>query len=171
MAVAYSLIASNTVSSTVSSVTFSSIAGTYTDLLLSISARSDFAGVWADIRLQFNGSGGTAYVTRMVYGAGSSASAAVGGAGAETLWAHIPANTATSNTFGNTLLYIPNYTSGNYKTVLSDSVAETNVTSTITVLAGSMWSNTAAITSIRCALNAGDFMPYSTFYLYGILKY
>lgn len=173
MAIAYNLIASNTVGSPVASVTFSSIAGTYTDLVLAVSARSASTGnAWDSLTLEFNGSGGAAYSTRMLYGDGGTAAGAVSTGNSFVIWGHIPSNSATSNTFGNTLINIPNYTSGNYKSLIMDSVAETNAATTIMTLTGSVWANTAAITSIKCAnYNATNFMQYSTFFLYGILKY
>ena len=78
---------------------------------------------------------------------------------------------ATSSTFGNTEIYIPNYTSSNYKSLYSDSVTENNGTQILLGLNHSLWANTAAITSITIATaTGGNYVQNSSFYLYGILK-
>lgn len=55
MANTYTLISSNTLTSSAASVTFSSIPATYTDLVLRISSRTDAAGATATVAAQFNG--------------------------------------------------------------------------------------------------------------------
>jgi hypothetical protein len=160
------LIASNTVgSSGVSSVTFSSIPQTYTNLLVKMSSRntSTSGSAWGNTTVQFNGSS-TGYNMRFLYGSGSGT-----GSGVDTI-----INTATNDssstasTFANTEFYIPNYTSSNYKSVSIDTVTENNATAALADLVAALWSNTAAITSISIASNTGNFAQYSTFYLYGI---
>jgi hypothetical protein len=79
------------------------------------------------------------------------------------------AATATANTFGSTEIYIPNYTSGNYKSSSADSVTENNATTAYAQLAASLWNNTAPINSIKIfSANLGSIAQYSTAHLYGI---
>ena len=163
------LIASSTVGSGgVSSVTFSSIPATYTDLVVKMSARTaSTTGIAVDnILAQFNGITTSVYSEKGLGGNGSSAysqsfSRSVVGTGlADT-------SSATSNTFGNTELYIPNYTSSNYKSTSADGVTENNATGSWVEMDAGLFSNTSPITSITFSSN-GNFVQYSTFYLYGI---
>jgi hypothetical protein len=157
--------------STSSSVTFSSIPQTYTDLKLVISARDSSTGAnWSRIKFAFNGTSSTTnWSGRELYGTGS---------GSGSSWNYGTSDSAaggfattadvTTNTFGNTEIYIPNYTSSNYKSISTDSVTENNATSALAGFEASLWSNTAAITSIELTLSTGNFISGSTFYLYGI---
>ena len=76
--------------------------------------------------------------------------------------------TATANTFANVSIYIPNYTSANYKSVSIDAVTENNATTAYAFLSAGLWSNTAAITSATITNSSGNYVQYSTAYLYGI---
>jgi len=160
------LIASNTVGSGgVSSVTFSSIPATYTDLVVKSSPRFDEAYSSDTMKVSFNGSTST-FTYRILVGNGSSAASynnTFGNAG------DINAATSTSNTFSNMEMYIPNYTSSNNKSFSVDSVSENNGTAAIADLIAGLWSTTSAITSITFTpYSGGNFVQYSTFYLYGI---
>ena len=159
------LIASNTVGSGgVASVTFSSIPSTYTDLLIKISARDLYPDVTPDILVTFNSSG-SGYSNIWLQGNGSSASSSsYSGAFIDIL---SDGSTATTNTFSNIEMYIPNYTGSNYKSVSVNDVLENNATASYMRLLAGLWSNTAAITSISFAA-ATSFAQYSTFNLYGI---
>jgi hypothetical protein len=78
---------------------------------------------------------------------------------------------ATSSTFGNGELYIPNYAGSTNKSYSADSVAETNATATFMYLTAGLWSNTAAINSITMTPQGGsNFVQYTTATLYGISK-
>lgn len=167
MANTYTLIASNTVGSGgVSSVTFSSIPQTYTDLKLVISARGSRSAVYNVMKIKFNGVD-TNQTAKVIEGSGAS----VGSYSDTIITVIMSGNSATSNTFGNGEVYIPNYTSSNYKSVSSDSVAETNAATEYMDLVAGLWSSTAAITSITIdpsVPSAFTILEYSTFYLYGI---
>jgi len=170
----YELIASSTVGSGgAADITFSSIPGTYTDLLIKTSARSNRAAATADnILLQFNGSTASVYSLRYLEGNGSSASSASVGSSTSLIAAYTNAAGSTANTFDNSEIYIPNYTSTTTaKSVSSDSVLETNATLAYTYLAASLWNpaTQAAITSIKLFPQVGSlFNQYSTAYLYGV---
>jgi hypothetical protein len=150
-----------------SSISFSSIPSTYTDLCLKVSLRSDASRINDDLLVSFNGST-SSRSWKFLEGNGSSASSA---SGTDGRFSTFDGATATANTFGNAELYIPNYASSNYKSVSIDTVTENNATSAYTEIEAALWSNTAAITSITMTLGFGTvFVQYSTATLYGISK-
>jgi len=165
MAYSYKLIEAKTLASAVSSITFSSIPQTYTDLLLKTCARGSTTGgdPWSDAQLSFNGNTSN-QTERWLGGFGS---AAASGTGSQMIL-RVNKDSSTSNTFDNSEFYIPNYTSANYKSVSLDNAVENNATAALLMFNAQLWSNTAAITSLTLALGAGNFMVNSTFYLYGI---
>lgn len=142
------------------------IPATYTDLKVVVSSRSARGGgqVSDGVAIEFNGSSSN---LSMVYldGNGSTAGSSTG----TSIWTRTSASGATASTFGNAEFYISNYTSSNFKSVSVDGVSENNATSAFAMLSAGLWSNTAAITSIRLvSINAENFVEGSTFYLYGI---
>jgi hypothetical protein len=165
----YIKIASNTVGAGgVASVTFSSIPSTYTDLVIKISARQNVA--FANAYLQFNGSTGANYSYRRLRGDGSGVSSATAASqtSADT-FASVGRSSFTANTFSNAEIYVPNYTSANFKSFSIDSVNENNATAADMALNADLWSQTAAITSVTLLADSGaNYVQYSTFTLYGI---
>lgn len=171
MALTYELISSYTVGSGGSStITFSSIPGTYTDLLIKISGRSDRGATFSDIRISFNGSPtGTSYSDKDLEGSGSSVSSqTTTSTDSIHIYQAIPGSSTTSNVFGNCDIYIPNYTSSNYKSVSIDSIMENNSSTSYMTLVAGLKSNTSTITSIVLTDPFSTFTQYSTAYLYGI---
>ena len=174
MATTYELIASNTVGSGgASSVTFSSIPQTYTDLKVVFSLRSSNAAVDDATFLRFGSNSsidtGSNYSYKYLRGNGSSASS---GSSSPQTFIYVGqgvANNATSNTFGNGEIYISNYTSSNYKSVSVDCVGENSGTLDYDSMIAGLWSNTSAVYQIYLyPENGPTFTQYSTFYLYGI---
>jgi len=149
---------------------FTGIPQTYTDLLIKVSLRGDATGL-PDVRMQFNGDTGSNYQARELYGDGAIAASNT----YTTTDAHFQMNgtSTTSNTFTNSEIYIPNYTSSNQKSISGDAVNENNVTSTNVQsrLVAWKWAGTAPITSIMFSTNTGNYAQYSTATLYGIRKY
>jgi len=167
MATTYTLIQTITVTSSggASTIEFTNIPQTYTDLVLHLSARSTYGAVGDDLYLYFNGVTTNRY-GRFVYGNGSSAAATSVSDHAGTM----TSDTATAGVFGNTTIYFPNYTSSNIKALSSDSVSENNGTTAYTDLTAGLWNSTAAITSIQIptAGSRGVWKQYSSASLYGI---
>ena len=168
MAFTYKAIATVTVGSGgASSIEFTSIAATYTDLCILLCARSNRSAVSDPVNLEFNGST-TSDTSRYLEGDGSSASSGDAG-GTQTEIARVPGASATSSTFGNALIYVPNYAGSNNKSSSGDSVTENNATSAYAKLSAGLWSNTSAITSVKLISQTGNsFVQYSTATLYGI---
>jgi hypothetical protein len=172
MANTYTLISSVTVGSGgAANITFSSIPSTYTDLLVKISTRSTSATVIGYVNIRFNSDTGNNYSYKAVGGTGS-ITFNNNSAGGSSIFTVTAGNSSTSNTFGNAEIYIPNYTSANYKSVSIDGVGENNATEAYTQLVVGIWSSTSAITSIQLSdiFGSANFAQYSTAYLYGISK-
>jgi hypothetical protein len=160
------------VASPVTSVTFSDIPQGYTDLILVASSRSTRASQEDPTYVRFNNNSSSVYSWKFVYGNGS---AVYSGSGSTTQFEYFsqPANSATANTFGSMSIYIPNYTSSNYKSVSVDALFENNSTTadyTRAQLVAGLFSSTSAITSILIGPYVGPaFATNSTFTLYGVL--
>ena len=170
MATTYQLIASSTVGSGgASSITFSSIPATYTDLVVQISARSNRAADAADILVTFNSDGGNNYPYKQLYGFSGGAGSA-GGTENQNFAGQMPANNSTSNTFGSSSIYIPNYAGTTFKSSSADTAWESNSDTLWQLnLFANLWNSTAAITSIALSASASsNFVQYSTATLYGI---
>jgi hypothetical protein len=142
------------------SVTFSSIPQTFTDLQVLVSSRN--TAVDTENTFSFNGSSANFSIVRL-FGNGTTT-------GSDTLYGYSLTTTSgyTANTFSNNSIYIPNYTSSNFKSISIDGVAENNATASAQVLSAALWSNTAAITSIRLQPTSGTYAEGSEFTLYGI---
>lgn len=153
-------------------IVFSSIPNTYTDLLVTVSGRSNVNAASGGnvLLLGFN----TSYSninSRILEGNGSTASSSTD----NFIYVTCAANDYTSNTFGNTSIYIPNYTSTNSKSVSLDGVAENNATASRLGIYAGLWSVSpaVAITGLTIKpINAptGDILQYSSATLYGITK-
>ena len=153
----YTPIATTTLGSAQTTVTFSSISGSYTDLILVANGNSS---TLVDTWLRFNSDTGTNYSTTRLYGTGSSAASDRYLSQSRILAGDF--NT-TSNTA--TIIQIQNYSnSATNKTVLIRS----NFASSIVFANVGLWRNTAAITSIDFLTSSGTFSVGSTFTLYGI---
>ena len=150
-----------------SSISFNNIPQTgYTDLKVVVSARDTRSGsVLNGLVIRFNGLS-TGFSSRVLEGSGSGASSFTDTQG---LIGENTSASATANTFSSTDIYIPNYTSSNYKSFSFDSVTENNATAAYADLGAGLWSNTAAITSVTLtSLNSASFVQYSTFSLYAL---
>lgn len=150
------------------SIDFTSIAGTYTDLLVVWSTRDNVAGNQNNLQVTFNGTT-SGYSERILYGNGSSA-ASLSNSGANFSFVYSVGASATANTFSNGQMLIPNYAGSTNKSVSIDVVGENNASSALQVLNAAMWSNTAAITRVTLTSNGGTLQQYSTASLYGITK-
>jgi hypothetical protein len=168
----YTLISSNVLTTTATSVTFSAIPSVYTDLLFKYSARHDNAFSISQSAITFNGSSASNYSETALYGDSVSATSGRQNGSSQIDFMYDDANSATANTFSNTELYIPNYRVSANKPISWFGVTENNATtsnSAMIVANASLWRDNSAITSIRIlALASRNFMAGSSFYLYGI---
>ena len=168
MATTYTLIASNTLSSSAASVTFSAIPGTYTDLVLRASIRSTEASTGKAIRIEFNADSSAIYSVTRINGSGSAASSS-----RRTDYSFIDGYTAdadnnTANTYSSLELYLSNYTSTKNKLMSIFHAQENNTTAAEMNAIAGLYGNTSAITSIKLNFASLDIKAGSSFFLYGI---
>jgi hypothetical protein len=149
----------------VSNFDFTSIPATYTDLYILCSLRSSISANADDIYIQFNNSSSN-FNWKNIVGVGSGAPVSQNNTNNQV--GTIPAASMTAGSFGNASIYITSYASANYKSVSSDSVAENNATRGDQAFYSTLWSNTAAITSVKLLPSSGTFLEFSTASLYGI---
>jgi hypothetical protein len=150
-----------------SSIDFTGIANTFTDLMVVVSARSTKTGQQDEYpTISFNGSSAN-FSARYLYGNGSGA----GSNTASVVYSMANAAGATANTFGNAVFYIPNYAGSTFKSIMADGVSENNATAGQQLLTAGLWSQTAAITSISLtSVYGATWSQGSTASLYGVKK-
>jgi hypothetical protein len=151
------------------SMTFSDVPATFTDLLIVGSFRSTRASpqVLDNMKIQLNSSASN-FSWRGLFFEGTSVTS---NSGTDNLVPVATAAGATSNTFSSVEIYIPNYAGTTNKSFSSTGLCETNAATAYGWVGAHLWSNTAAITSISLAPNAGaNFLSASSAYLYGIKK-
>ena len=157
----YEPIATNTLSSSASSVTFSSISGSYTDLVIAMSVISTAnSSDYANIR--YNGDTGSNYSTTILSGTGTSA---VADRFSSRTDFNIDYYANLTTEIGNRIVQIQNYSNTTtYKTAL----VKANRAGAGTDLMCGLWRSTAAITTILITHSVNQFATGSSFTLYGI---
>ena len=172
MATTYELIASQTLGSTASSVTFSSIPSTYDDLHLVVSARTNSTSGdgFLPLYVRFNSDSGSNYSYRTIQATGSTAASGNGSGETNLFLSYVPGAVGTSNTFGSHSAYIPNYAGSSAKSVSIDATTENNATLNYLAAIAALWSGTSAISSIEIRVPFDPFIANSSFHLYGITK-
>jgi hypothetical protein len=158
MPTTYEPIATTTLGSAASSVTFSSIPGTYTDLIV-VMNYANSTGL-ADVYFQFNGDTGSNYSRTQLFGTGSAAGS----------------NRGTNETAFNGVGYVGTTWSQSISHIMNYSNTTTNKTilvrndgtSNLVMANVGLWRNTSAITSILIGYSTNNFIAGSTFTLYGI---
>jgi hypothetical protein len=161
MPTTYKPIQTQTLGSAVASVTFSSISGAYTDLIIVCQTGPGASG--NGVYIQFNGDTASNYSTTDFWGDGSSASA--GRTSSATFMRILGRGTGASNNLNNNgITQILNYSNTTtHKTMLARSNAPAGAGGT-----AGLWRNTSAITSLTITSESGNLISGSTFTLYGI---
>jgi hypothetical protein len=157
MASALTALANTTLGASASSVTFSSISGSYRDLLLVVNAKNTVGAT--GLRIQLNGdTGATNYSWILVEGNGSSAASAQ-----STMEAFIAGPNATADS--QQIINIMDYSATDkYKAAIVRADYPAGYTDTIV----ERWSSTSAVTSVKLYPAANQFATGSTFALYGV---
>lgn len=157
----YTPIATQTLGSTASTVTFSSIPSTYTDLVLVCNPTTNVTTGQITIRL--NGDTGTNYSRLILWGNASTAGSAT------------YANEAYAYTGYYTTVYtvpttnIFNFSNYSNTSVFKNILGRSNNTSEAVISSLNLWRSTSAITSIELGISvAGTYSIGSSFTLYGI---
>ena len=157
----YTRIATATGTGSSGTITFSSISGSYTDLVLV--ANGKISSGTANIQVQFNGDTSSLYSTTILYGDGTSGESARN-TGTTTYVCFAGYWNATD--IATTIVNLQNYSNTTtYKTLITRNNAASYGTEAIVGL----WRSTAAITSFTLQASGGNnFTTASTFTLYGI---
>jgi hypothetical protein len=164
----YTALATVTLGSAASSVTFSSIPGTYRDLILVVNGSSS-ANSFVSVR--FNGDSGTNYGYLSMIGANTAYS---NSATHDQLY--LADNQQKANALYQIQVSIMDYpATDKHKTALTRTSSQTAILSggaveTAAVYASAhRWANTAAITSVAVNNLTGNFNSSTTFNLYGVI--
>lgn len=162
MPATYEKIATTTVSTLTSEITFSGIPQTYTDLRLVLVSTYDSPG--NDSRYRFNGDTGTSYATTAINSEGSAIETIRSNTNGIywSLWQGY-----TSAAYNLFTADIFSYTGGTFKTALntsSSSFSNGNISTTV-----GTWRNTSAINEITMFQGGGNFNVGTIATLYGIL--
>jgi hypothetical protein len=155
----YTPIATTTLGSASATVDFTSISGSYTDLILV----TDFAVTSAgDFYLRFNSDTGNNYSVTILVGDGSSAVSS-----RSSSVSYISPNYNSDQTSQRA---IHNWSIQNYSNTTTNKtvLCRYDNVSRQTVAAVGLWRSTSAITSINISRNAGNFSAGSIFTLFGI---
>jgi hypothetical protein len=168
----FTLISSYTVGSGgAAQIEFTSIPQIYSDLCIKFSGRSARNdGIKFDNgNIKFNGST-SSYSNKFIYGWPANSSTAASGNGDTTSFQNIyvASSQTTTNTFGNTQIYVVNYTTSNNKEILVDAGADNNSTASIVSFSGQKWASSAPVTSIQISAATGNLLQFSEATLYGI---
>lgn len=149
------------------SIEFANIPQTGKDLLVLISPRVAFSSAAEHIRLYFNNTSGI-YSTRYLNGTGSAvSSASTSGQTFITLYNATPGATTTSNTFGNSEVYISNYASTTRnKPISANLVTENNATQAYQTTLAGHYDTTSAISYLYVEVNGTTFVQNTTVSLY-----
>lgn len=158
MPATYDSLATTTLGSAQSSVTFSSISGNYTDLVVIVSAVRPGVGT---VAMTVNSDTGTNYSRTFMYGTGSSVAASQTTGAANFLFTV----GATNGTYSASIVHLMNYSN---TTTNKTFLVRGNDPADATVLLVGSWRSTSAITSITLTGLSGDLNSGSTFTLYGI---
>lgn len=157
----YEPIATATASGSQSVISFTSITGTYTDLILAYSVKDGTAGNEGNILTTFNSDTASNYSWTNLYGNGSVAGSSR--ASSQTsIYAYCAGNTAS---FDAGFLHVMNYANS---TTFKSTLNRGNVAAGAVVARAGLWRSTAAITRMDLTSSSGNYASGSTFTLYGI---
>lgn len=146
--------------STATTIEFTSIPQTFTDLAVLFSLRSNTTGN-TEFYFKLNNTNPTQMHLR---GTGSAT------ASNSDAFLVAPATGQTSNVFGNGQVYIFNYTSSNQKSASVDNVTENNATTAFQYVHAAQYNVTTGVTSIQLTDIYGQWISGSSATLYGILR-
>jgi hypothetical protein len=160
----YTALATVTLGSSASSVTFSSIPATYRDLILVFNGTVTGGNGGANMRL--NGDTGSNYPFVFMRNVNNTPASEA----ATESRIPITVSTTTANTRIQSNATIMDYSATDkHKTTLVRSGYTEPTTSTMVEATASRWANTAAVTSLLIYTTANNFSTGSTFSLYGVI--
>jgi hypothetical protein len=165
MAMTYEPIATTTLSSAAATVTFSSISGSYTDLVLVMSAFGSVSG--ADIRVQVNSDTASNYSLTRLVGYTTAFSNRASNATYWQITNSVGIGSSSSDPTADVIQFMNYSNTTTNKTIL---VRHNQPQSSLMETAAQvgLYRSTSAITSITFSLSSGNYSSGSTFTLYGI---
>lgn len=161
-------------SGSASTITFSSISGSYTDLMIVIAGRDTATGTAdASVRIKINNDGTSSNYTssQFLVGSGASASANTTASSSNGVSiCNIPGSLNNANAVGAARILIPNYSGTTfYKMIESQYGSAFNTTPTLGNGAYvAVWKSTSAITDITLTAGVTAFVDGTTATLYGL---
>ena len=168
MAATYEPIATTTLGSNQTNITYSSISGSYTDLILVCQYASQINNY--NFFIRFNSDSGNNYSDTILVGQSSATSYRLSNYNSILMTQFYGAGT-TLNKPGLTIAHIMNYSNTTTnKTVLFKDNAITDAGAMQSGTGVGLWRNTAAINSITFGTNSGYLVTGTRATLYGILK-
>lgn len=159
-------IATTTLGSAASSITFSSISSAYTDLRIVIPFFKETATSQTSLVVQFNSDTGTNYSFTSVSGNGTSASS-TRSSNDNYIFANFMTD-ATSTYPCFTTVDVFSYAGSKFKSVLATGSSDKNGSGSVERIVG-LWRSTSAINTIKLQSQIGNFAAGTTATLYGIL--
>jgi hypothetical protein len=164
----YQSISTVTVGTATSTITFSSIPGTFTHLQIRGMLNGTAAGTYNNVRMGFNGDSGSNYSSHLIYGDGASKGSQAEANGTRIYGQILVSQASSSSYVGVGVIDVLDYANTNkYKTTRGLNGIDLNGSGQIELGSGN-WRNTAAITSIEFVTVSGNFNVGSTLALYGI---
>jgi len=172
---AYDLLATEILTGSQSSVTFSSLNSTYgadyQHLQIRVVGRTTRAAAQDAATMQFNGDTGSNYTYHALEGNGSAVSSYASAPRSNNFIAQFAGASGVADSFGVTVVDILDpFETTKYTTTraLSGLEARVSTAGRFVILYSGLWMNTAALTSITIAPGVGSLVTGSRFSLYGL---
>ena len=168
---AFESIATATGTGSADTITFSAIPATFQHLQIRGITRNTYSSVRADFGIRLNGVTSNSYAQHNLSGNGSTVSAGNSTSTNYSFLGWAPANNATANIVGATIIDIHDYASTTkYKTIRAISGNDLNsATTDATIwLASGLFMDTTAVSSVTLRAPFGSWGTQTTFALYGI---
>jgi hypothetical protein len=166
MPATYEPIATTTLGSAASSITFSTIPGTYTDLRVILVATGDASAAGQAVLTRFNSDTGSNYSVTRLSGSGSAATSGRF-TNIASIYTSFDGLSTTVPTFQQIDIF--SYAGSTYKTCLISNNEDKNGSGYVEARVG-LWRSTSAITTVAVIANSGNFATGTVATLYGILK-
>lgn len=166
MAVTYEPIATTTLGTAASSISFSSISSAYTDLKIILVASNTTNNF--NIRFRFNSDTGSNYDSLILYGYNTTAGAGNENAMTENIANYSQGMPVTPN-YGLYTFDVMSYAGSTFKTTINTASEDLSSQGEVSRIVN-MWENTSAINAISIRVTGGNFTVGTTATLYGILK-
>lgn len=165
----YEPIATTTLTGTQATIDFTSISGSYTDLVISLYAQNAAASTGTRTGLmKLNSDSGANYSYTTINGNGTAAaSTRASSQSGGIFYAELVRAGNGANMFGFARISLFNYAGSTNKTILSESSADLNGSGFVNRIVG-LWNSTSAITSISLIGGSEGFASGTRATLYGI---